>query len=71
MNKIVIRMIKPKGGAVFGQTSYPNGKEQSVTAFLNSDIVLVDLGDAMELAHLSEQQKRIIIADINQQMGIK
>jgi hypothetical protein len=25
----------------------------------------------MELAHLSEQQKRIILADIDQQMGLR
>lgn len=68
----IIRMIKPKASLVFGQTTYlEEGKTQSVTAFLNSDVISVDLGEAMEIAHISEQQKRIILADIEQQMGLK
>jgi hypothetical protein len=71
MSDIVIRIIKPEGGMVFHQTTFLKGQTQSVSAFNDSDILVVDLGDAMELAHISGQQKRIIVADLNQQMGLK
>ena len=48
------------------QTGSINGE---YSGYYCDDAKVVDLDISMELAHISEQQKRIIISDIKQQLG--